>query len=70
MNGNNFSNSIIGSLLLSVNRKTFNSLVKKYNTDYRCKHSNTCEYFVAILIGQFINSNSLRDIEEDKIIIR
>ena len=34
MSGNNFSNSIIGNLLLSVNRKTFNNLVKKYNTDY------------------------------------
>ena len=70
MNGNNFSNSIIGSLLSSVNRKTFNNLVKKYNTDYRCRHFNTWEHFVAILIGQFINLNSLRDIEEDKIIIR
>ena len=63
MNGNNFSNSIIGSLLSSVNKKTFNNLVKKYNTDYRCRHFNTCEHFVAILIGQFTNSNSLRDIE-------
>ena len=64
MSKNNFSNTIIASLLSSVNRKTFNNLVKKYNTDYKCRHFSTWEHFIAILIGQFTNSNSLRDIEE------
>ena len=64
MSKNNFSNTIIVSLLSSVNRKTFNNLVKKYNTDYKCRHFSTWEHFITVLIGQFTNSNSLRDIEE------
>ena len=64
MSKNNFSNTIIASLLSSVNRKTFNNLVKKYNTDFAYKKLSTWEHFVAILLGQYSNCESLRDIVE------
>ena len=51
MSGNNFSNSIIGSLLSFINRKTFNNLVKKYNTDYnKYKYRYKYKYKFLLLI--------------------
>jgi len=64
MSKNNFSNTIIVSLLSSVNRKTFNNLVKKYNTDFAYKKLSTWEHFIAILLGQYSDCESLRDIVE------
>ena len=62
MSKDNFNINIIGDLLSSVNRRIFKNLVKKYNTDYRYRNFNTWQHFVAILVGQYSNCNSLREI--------
>ena len=55
--------TIIGKLLKAVDRRKFKQIVDKYKGDYYTKTLSCWEQFVAILLGQITNSNSLRDIE-------
>ncbi len=55
--------NIIGKLLTPVNRRRFKRFVDKYDGDYCAKKMSCWEQFVSILLGQFGNCNSLRDIE-------
>jgi putative transposase len=55
--------TIIGKILKAVDRRKFNKIVDKYKGDYYSKNLSCWEQFVAILLGQITNSNSLRDIE-------
>ena len=58
-----YQNNIIGKLLTPVNRRKFKRIVEKYKGDYAAKKLTCWEQFIAILLGQFGNCTSLREIE-------
>lgn len=58
-----YQNNIFGKLLTPVNRKKFKRIVNKYNGDFGAKKLTCWEQFIAILLGQFGNCTSLREIE-------
>lgn len=55
--------TIIGKILKAIDRRKFKKIVDKYKGDYYTKTLSCWEQFIAILLGQITNSNSLRDIE-------
>lgn len=58
-----FNNNIIGKIITPINRRKFKRFVDKYNGDFAAKKMRCWEQFIAILLGQFSNCSSLREIE-------
>lgn len=50
-------------ILTPINRKKFQRIVHKYKGDYASKKLNSWEHFVSLVLGQFMEEPSLRNIE-------
>lgn len=56
-------NNTLLKILTPINRKKFQSIVHKYRGDYASKKLNSWEHLVSLVLGQFMEEPSLRNIE-------
>ena len=59
---NTINITLFSQIINIINRKKFNELVSKYKTDAYIKRINTWSHFVLMILCQFLNIGSIREI--------